>query len=227
MHIFALAFSHVTVYYTYWNQDWLAALALSMRICGQMDPMQTKGAGRTTILDCTYPSTLRTGDCWPPGGGGGGATLPSIDSECNDLIYMCRQGGQPTYNYTNSYIEYFIPRDNNPVIPNSGYGHVAGHVSFHPTPLSRLFCLTVVPWSLVQFYLNLTSNSSAGALAVDEAGGYLFFVDANPDGPFIGRSNLRLGTDSKFASSWVGCCVFMSLILRCICSVDMHVHHVH
>lgn len=51
--------------------------------------------------------------------------------------------------------------------------------------------------SLGVLFLNLTTNSSAGPILIDAKFTRLFFVDANPVRPFIGRANLD-STDGSF-----------------------------
>lgn len=70
---------------------------------------------------------------------------------------------------------------------------------------SQLFVLTIfqlrgisIPRDSKVWLLDLTSSTSAGALALDNRDTALYFVDANPADRFIGRTNLTSGSVSNY-----------------------------
>jgi hypothetical protein len=76
-----------------------------------------------------------------------------------------------------------------------------------------------------QVFVNMSSNHSAGPLAIDEAGGYLFFFDVNFAAPFLGKAPLSLMDDggSTSATDYI----WLSLTYHKIAAMTLDTHWKH
>lgn len=128
---------------------------------------------------------------------GGLARCPGVIT-ANDLTSDAKIALDGTPNYlTRVYLSVNPTPQNNSELNNT-YGTLANSAIYHYTWSPVTTRGARIDYSTETFFVNLTSNSSAGPLILDQAKDQIIFVDANPAQRFIGKATQFPGDANNY-----------------------------